>query len=134
MATSDNVLRAGLTPKTRDVPNLVGSLTYHSSPGSKHAVLPQFFAPKTKLYDPPITEFSVLRMNLQEGDTEEHRPLDGPSVAIVTKGGGSVKWEGDEMVIREGTVFYIGAGTGTVFRTGDGGEGIEVYRAFVEAD
>ncbi|KAJ3547092.1 hypothetical protein NM688_g5439 [Phlebia brevispora] len=28
MATSDNVIRAGLTPKLRDVPNLVAGLTY----------------------------------------------------------------------------------------------------------
>jgi len=133
MATSDNVLRAGLTPKVRDVPNLVGSLTYRSSPGSKHHVVPESFAPNTQLYDPPIPEFSVLRMTLGEGETEEHQPLGGPSLGIVTRGTGSIKWEGDEMVIREGTVFFVGAGAGVVFRTGEGGEGIEVYRAYVEA-
>jgi mannose-6-phosphate isomerase len=75
MATSDNVLRAGLTPKPRDVPNLVGSLTYLSSPGSKHATVRTPFSSssqKTQLYNPPIPEFSVLRTSLQVGESEIH--------------------------------------------------------------
>ena len=32
MANSDNVIRAGLTPKLRDIPNLVNTLTYAAAP------------------------------------------------------------------------------------------------------
>jgi len=133
MATSDNVLRAGLTPKHRDVPNLVGSLTYQSSPGSKHSVVSTPFttSQKTQLYDPPIPEFSVLRTTLEGGEAEVHRAVDGPSIVIVTKGAGSVRWDNDEMIVREGSVCFVGAGTGVEIRAG---EGIEVYRAFVESN
>ena len=43
MANSDNVIRAGLTPKLRDVPNLVSTLTYTPAPPSEHVVEPVQF-------------------------------------------------------------------------------------------
>lgn len=42
MANSDNVIRAGLTPKLRDVERLVGCLTYEAGEGGRHAVTPSF--------------------------------------------------------------------------------------------
>ncbi len=41
MASSDNVIRAGLTPKLRDVPNLLENLTYVAAEASKHFVTPK---------------------------------------------------------------------------------------------
>ncbi|KAI0257034.1 mannose-6-phosphate isomerase [Lactifluus subvellereus] len=54
MANSDNVIRAGLTPKLRDIPNLLGTLTYRSAcfaPCGLHAsVLPcQTIQPRRNL-------------------------------------------------------------------------------------
>ncbi|KAF8631319.1 hypothetical protein AX15_002461 [Amanita polypyramis BW_CC] len=43
MANSDNVVRAGLTPKLRDIPNLVACLTYEPAPSSRHVVEPALF-------------------------------------------------------------------------------------------
>ena len=130
MATSDNVLRAGLTPKPRDVVNLVSSLTYQSSLGTKHTVKPSSFAPHTELYDPPVPEFAVLRTVLDAAGEESHRAVHGPSVAIVTRGSGSMKWSNDEMHAVEGTVTFIGAGCELKITSGQGG--LEMYRAFVE--
>ncbi|KAG1890327.1 mannose-6-phosphate isomerase [Suillus subluteus] len=50
MSSPDNVIRAGLTPKPKDIPNLV----------SKHMVKPVDIAPHTRKYDPPIQDFTVL--------------------------------------------------------------------------
>ncbi|GJE92480.1 mannose-6-phosphate isomerase [Phanerochaete sordida] len=139
MATSDNVIRAGLTPKLRDVPNLVGGLTYEAAAPAKHLVQPRSFAtprpaaPHTTLYDPPIPEFAVLRVVLAVGEDETHAPIDGPSVAIVTEGKGAVQWAADKSVtVAEGEVFFVGAGTELKLASSEG-RNLVVYRAFVEA-
>ncbi|GLB41516.1 putative isomerase [Lyophyllum shimeji] len=138
MANSDNVIRAGLTPKLRDIPNLVLGLTYTASPPTKHFVSPSPFSGSgaSALYDPPAPEFSVVQVKIGPGNEEAHRPVDGPSIAIVTHGAGSVRWgegEGGWLVVGLGDVFFIGAETGLTFIAGDEQE-LVMYRAFVEAD
>ncbi|KAF8798466.1 RmlC-like cupin [Phlegmacium glaucopus] len=54
MANSDNVMRAGLTPKLRDIPNLISNLTYTASP-SKHVVEPKLKLPYPKLMRAPLS-------------------------------------------------------------------------------
>ena len=139
MATSDNVIRAGLTPKLRDVPNLVAGLTYNAADPSKHLVTP---APSpvspsahSTLYDPPIPEFSVLRVSLDAKAEETHASVDGPSVVVVTGGRGAVSWGGPEekLTISKGEVFFVGAGTGVRFAAEDAEEGLVLYRAYVTA-
>ncbi|WVQ84630.1 mannose-6-phosphate isomerase [Cryptococcus sp. DSM 104549] len=116
MATSDNVVRAGLTPKLRDL------------------LRPAPFSPEdtaTQLYDPPIAEFSVLRVELAEGGKAAHRAVDGPSVCIVTRGKGVVRMVGAEGTeFERGDVLFVGAGKEVEW---EAKEGLEVFRAFVEA-
>ncbi|WVQ84608.1 mannose-6-phosphate isomerase [Cryptococcus sp. DSM 104549] len=134
MATSDNVVRAGLTPKLRDVPTLVSMLTYEAAPGNKQLLRPAPFSPEdsaTQLYDPPIAEFSVLRVELAEGGKAAHRVVDGPSVCIVTGGKGVVREVGAEGTeFERGDVLFVGAGKEVEW---EAMEGVEVFRAFVEA-
>ncbi|KIL62126.1 hypothetical protein M378DRAFT_187424 [Amanita muscaria Koide BX008] len=119
MANSDNVIRAGLTPKLRDIPNLVSCLTYTPAPHSKHVVKPALFpdtkqpqcvrllfspplpltshssderSAKSLLYNPPIPEFSVIQVKLSPDEKERHPALDGPSIFIVTTGSGRIVW------------------------------------------
>ncbi|KAH9479108.1 Mannose-6-phosphate isomerase [Psilocybe cubensis] len=140
MANSDNVIRAGLTPKLRDVPNLVSGLTYTASPPTKHVVYTKPFRNASRasvLYDPPIPEFSVVRVKIPEGSTKEsevHPPLGGPSVIIVTEGQGQVSWNDDaeSLDVSLGDVFFVGAATKVKF-TIKGDETFVIYRAFVEA-
>ncbi|KAG6840827.1 hypothetical protein C0991_004050 [Blastosporella zonata] len=132
MANSDNVIRAGLTPKLRDIPNLVSGLTYNASPPSKHIVVPTPFASTAStLYDPPVPEFSVVLLKLAVGAEEKHRAVEGPSIAIVTDGAGTVSWGWETLEVGLGDVFFVGAGTEVTFRAGDAD--FVVYRAFVEA-
>ncbi|KAG8772439.1 Mannose-6-phosphate isomerase [Serendipita sp. 397] len=157
MATSDNVLRAGLTPKPRDVNNLVGSLTYSMTSGEKHLVRPTPWGGggdgedggaryggiddgdggrvgKTKLYDPPVEEFSVLHVSLRQDETEHHRAIDGPSIVIATSGKGEMVGAGDgvgSFNLEEGTVLFIGAGEEVVWKARSH-DGLEIYRAFCE--
>ncbi|KAI0250502.1 mannose-6-phosphate isomerase [Lactifluus subvellereus] len=134
MANSDNVIRAGLTPKLRDIPNLIGTLTYTAAPASRHVVKPLPFSATSSstLYDPPISEFSVVSMALTPGQTETHRPIAGPSIAIVTRGNGKLRWGNDSLDVAQGEVIFIGADTAIdLFATSDE-KRLEIYRAFVE--
>jgi mannose-6-phosphate isomerase len=107
MANSDNVIRAGLTPKLRDVPNLIENLTYNAGGCKIHmvdrvaydgtATLVDDTGTRrqnyTVLYDPPIPEFSILSTELDAlSRRQTYRAIDGPSVCIVTEGTGDVRW------------------------------------------
>ena len=135
MANSDNVIRAGLTPKLRDIPNLVNTLTYVAGPASHHVVKPQPFqdALTSTLYDPPISEFSVVNVTLATNQTESHRALDGPSIAIIADGEGKLEWGGESLDITRGEVVFIGAGTAINISATGNEEQLKIYRAFVVA-
>lgn len=133
MANSDNVIRAGLTPKLRDIPNLVSTLTYVPAPASRHVVKPVPFSASSAsmLYDPPIPEFSVVSTTLAPGQTEGQRAIDGPSIAIVASGKAELQWASGSLDVVRGEVIFVGAGMSiNLFATGD--EKLEIYRAFVE--
>lgn len=137
MATSDNVVRAGLTPKLRDVPTLTSMLTYTYGPSDSQLMKPKPFRSPSKHtteYNPPIEEFSVLLVDTREAGEEQHSAVDGPSILIVTElsGEGKLSYsngQGQLRVTRAGQTFFIGAGTDLSF------EGKMVaYRAYVEVD
>ncbi|KAH9956794.1 mannose-6-phosphate isomerase [Russula dissimulans] len=134
MANSDNVIRAGLTPKLRDIPNLVDILTYAAAPASRHVVEPRPFSTSSAsmLYDPPIPEFSVVSITLTPGQTEGHRAVHGPSIAIAAGGKGKLQWAGGSLDISRGEVIFVGADT-AIDLLSTGHEKLEIYRAFVEA-
>ncbi|KAF5341179.1 hypothetical protein D9611_006085 [Ephemerocybe angulata] len=148
MANSDNVIRAGLTPKLRDVPNLVLGLTYETGEGTRHHVSPDAFSTEEQegaqslLYDPPIEEFSVLRLDIPKGTSAAQRAVAGPSLAIVTAGEGTLSWsqaeddkrvqERRELRVGMGDVVFIGADTSLSFSSPGSSSGLNVYRAFVE--
>jgi len=132
MAASDNVVRAGFTPKYKDISTLTTMLTYNTAPASEQKMKPTPFQKchYSTLYDPPIEEFSVVRTELNKG--EEHMdPIDGPSILIVTSGDGTLKGAAKEFEIKLGSVWFIGAGEAITLKTQ--GEMV-AHRAFVEAE
>jgi len=134
MASSDNVVRAGLTPKLRDVPTLTEMLTYSYGPSASQLMKPSLFksCQHTTLYDPPIEEFSVLLTKLSPGEQDQHPPINGPSILIVTQGSGTISVQGQEISPKhEGQVYFIAAGT-PVKITAKQSDFVS-YRAFVEA-
>jgi len=123
MACSDNVVRAGLTPKHKDVENLIEMLTYtmggpdiefgrleHSDEGSH-----------TLVYTPPVPEFEVLVTTVEPGHEYAIPPLDVPSILICFEGIGSTRSapgpNGEEPLrahqyeLKPGKCLYITAGT-----------------------
>ena len=133
MANSDNVIRAGLTPKLRDIPNLISNLTYTASPSFEHIVKPLSVSQSSTLYDPPIPEFSVIQVKLPTGGKECHDGIRGPSIVIVTEGKGKVSWGDEALDIGLGDVFFVGAETRIELEASGVGE-LVIYRAFVQID
>ncbi|KAH9817989.1 mannose-6-phosphate isomerase [Melampsora americana] len=130
MATSDNVVRAGLTPKLRDVNTLVEMLTYKCGSASSQRLEPTTYktCTHTVLYDPPIAEFSVLATTLGPNESDCHPPIDGPSIVIVTSGTGAIE---SASVEKEGQVYYLRPNEQVKLTSGS--NGMICYRAFVEA-
>lgn len=91
MACSDNVVRAGLTPKYKDVATLCNMLTYNSKSARDQLLAPQVIDEFTKSYVPPVPEFAVDAIQVNEEDvrlTIEHKleqKISG-SILIVIRG------------------------------------------------
>lgn len=139
MAASDNVVRAGFTPKFKDVKNLVEMLTYTSDPVEEQK-MPLLKFPRSHgeastsvLYDPPIAEFSVLQTIFDKADKKQSfDALNGPSIVIVTKGSGLLSEKGGApQAVKAGYVFFIAPGIEVELVSSS--DDLTTYRAFVEA-
>lgn len=84
MATSDNVVRAGLTLKHRDTSVLCETLSYKQ--GMPDILDGDYVDECTKVYRPPFDEFEVHRCALAPFQTHEIQGHIGPSVLLVYKG------------------------------------------------
>lgn len=84
MATSDNVVRAGLTPKLRDTDVLCDMLTY--SQGEPSRMTGDAVDDYTKRYSPPMEEFQVDKTELPPSTSYEFPTLKCGSAVIVLQG------------------------------------------------
>ncbi|CAB4423167.1 unnamed protein product [Rhizophagus irregularis] len=134
MAASDNVIRAGLTPKFKDVNVLTDMLTYRygSAESQLLAPIPYNNNKLTVLYDPPIEEFSVSMTQINSLDKKEvFDGIPGPSVIIVTNGKGTLKVNNLLESLEPGSVFFIGANVPiTIEAEVDGSNKLDLFRAF----
>ncbi|CAA0817274.1 Mannose-6-phosphate isomerase 2 [Striga hermonthica] len=110
MATSDNVVRAGLTPKFRDVETLCSMLTYKQGPPEILTGNPSY--PYTVKYLPPFDEFEIELCNLPQGASTVFSPVPGPSIFIVLSGEGAVSSASSKgLAVSEGDVLFASANT-----------------------
>ena len=86
MATSDNVVRAGLTPKLRDVGTLCGMLTYIQAQPRVMTGDALAGDAAVKTYDPSFDEFCVDSFTTSSDKVVTLPPSDGPSVVLITSG------------------------------------------------
>lgn len=109
MACSDNTVRAGLTPKFKDVETLCSTLTFKMSP-------PPYFrskdlSPSTTLYAPPVTEFAVQKI---EHLAEHIEDVKASSILIVVSGSAVLQSKDSEQPVKEGEVVFLEASIGRV--------------------
>lgn len=85
MANSDNVLRAGLTPKHIDVPELLRIVRFEATAPALVEPHPVPAHPGEQLYPAPIDEFRLSRY--QPGAGESHQlPTGLPQILLCTEG------------------------------------------------
>jgi mannose-6-phosphate isomerase len=145
MASSDNVIRAGFTPKFQDVNTLTEILTYDHDPPEQQLLKPMdypYVTMNTKayssgseslLYDPPIEEFSVVRTELNAvGAKVTFEAIAGPSIVICTSGTGSIGVGPKKEELKEGYVFFVGATAECVIESAS--DDMVTFKAFCEIE
>lgn len=108
MASSDNVLRGGLTPKFVDVPELLRTVEFQSVAIPR--LTPEFSGLGQELYQPPFREFQLQRIELAPG--AEPVPLAQAGAVVVIVVAGSVYLDspkGDLQLTRGGSAFLPAA-------------------------
>ncbi|ORY68897.1 mannose-6-phosphate isomerase [Pseudomassariella vexata] len=148
MAASDNVVRAGFTPKFKDVGTLVDLLTYDYAPIDEQKMEPKEYpyvvlnraayssGSEAMLYDPPIDEFSVVRTVLNgDGSKATFDPIDGPSIIICTGGKGKIAVGPTVKEMKEGWVYFVGATAEVVLQSeGEKGDEFITFKAYCEVE
>lgn len=132
MATSDNVIRAGLTPKYKDVQTLCSMLTYNQMfPEILRGVPVQ---PYVTRYTPPFDEFEVDRYLLPRGKSVTTQAVPGPSIFLVMTGEGEIEADGmaDGGKANVGDVFFVPARTEVKLQASGPGC-LQLYRAGVNS-
>ncbi|NLU70775.1 mannose-6-phosphate isomerase, class I [Streptomyces sp. HNM0574] len=125
MASSDNVLRCGLTPKHIDVPELLRIVRFEpSDPG---ILRPEAGPDGEELYETPVGEFRLSRYVLAPGGSVPELGSRAPQILLCTSGRAVLHGERDggeeELALVPGGSAYVPAGErvrlsgdGTLFR------------------
>ena len=118
MACSDNVVRAGLTPKYIDKEILCEMLTYVCRPGADNKFHPTTLPACSfiTVYDPPVPDFSVRSVAPPLPVKNFALPaLAGPSILLVTSGAAKLQEEsGGQIAVQKGSVLFLGGGAEVV--------------------
>jgi mannose-6-phosphate isomerase len=116
MASSDNVLRGGLTKKHVDVPELLRVLDFGGGPAS--VIRPRMVDEHEAVYDTPAREFRLSRIHLAGQPLT--RAVRGPEILLTTEGSvraGAVSVpKGGSLFVPAATGAYTLGGEGTVYR------------------
>ena len=125
MATSDNVVRAGLTPKARDTEILCDMLTYKL--GKPEILTGDVIDKNTKRYSPPFDEFELEVISCSKNETAEFTVSQGPSILLVKNGKGALN---DDVTIEKGSVVFVNANEKIALKASSDDD-VSIYRAQV---
>ncbi len=124
MASSDNVLRAGLTHKPIAVEELLRVVDGTTRPVRDLVEVP--LGPFEVAWRPPVEEFQLTRLRLpDQAPTAVYPFVAGPQVLLCTLGSVAVEANGVAVSLRPGESAFVGAGGGPLTVSGPG----EVFRA-----
>jgi mannose-6-phosphate isomerase len=128
MACSDNVVRAGLTPKPKDVDTLIKMLSYNCS-------MPEITKGKKidgfcTLYVPPVEDFAIEMIDIKPGQEYILKDVISPSILLTLHGSGEItQGEVQSLPVSFGKAAFMSANTtATIFAHADG-QGLRIVRA-----
>lgn len=110
MACSDNVVRAGLTPKFKDVTTLCNMLSYKCKSAEEN-IFPYITDPENpflKIYNPPVNEFVIDVMDLSTRcKTYSIRKTSSASILLIMSGTGHYKSNNHKDTLNTGDILFI---------------------------
>lgn len=123
MASSDNILRGGLTPKHVDVPELLRVLDFSAGDvpvlhGSPHG--------SERVYGTPATEFRLSRLELEPGGASTLSSA-GPQILLCTSGAVRLRCGQTELALARGGTAWVPAGDRAV-RVLAADDGAQMFR------
>lgn len=128
MACSDNVVRAGLTPKYIDVKTLCRVLNFNGAPAESKLFSGVQENSYTTVFRPPVPDFAVACIKVPADNIYELLKRDVASIIIVVHGQGKITAPQD-LILSTGKVFMIPANV--IIQIHVGFESLELYQAFV---
>ncbi|XP_013139776.1 PREDICTED: mannose-6-phosphate isomerase [Papilio polytes] len=108
MACSDNVVRAGLTPKHIDLPTLTHMLDYNSYTPQQMLFNPQIEDENSCIWRPPVPDFAVVKIKVLNGDSYNTIIRASPSIIIFISGAGEA-CDTEPIAVKPGTVLFLKA-------------------------
>lgn len=128
MACSDNVVRAGLTPKMKDVDTLVKMLTYKST-------MPEInrgeeIDDNCILYVPPVDDFAIEVIEVPAASSYSLPDVRSPSVILTLDGSGKLTQNGNKISldVSFGKAAFMSANT-TALVVADDTSSLKIVRA-----
>ncbi|MCU1431910.1 MAG: manA [Actinotalea sp.] len=118
MASSDNVLRAGLTTKHVDIPELLANVDYVAAPPIR--IAPELFHGATKMFYAPVDDFEL---SVTTVDDDGVHPLPGRGPRILLCLGGELVVTpavGDGLRLTQGQTAFAPASDGELTVRGTG--------------
>lgn len=109
MALSDNVVRAGLTPKFRDVETLCNMLTFNSYSGVDVFTKPSTLSKHSQLYEAPVDEFSVVKTAFKSLGEQETIHRQSETILLCLEGEVELMIEDEAKVYAKGSILLLPA-------------------------
>ncbi|WP_368541022.1 mannose-6-phosphate isomerase [Enterobacter soli] len=117
MANSDNVLRAGLTPKYIDIPELVANVKFVAKPASE--LLTQPVKQGAELDFPiPVEDFAFSLHDLSQAETEVAQ--DSAAILFCVEGEAVLHKDAQRLVLKPGESAFIAANESPISISGAG--------------
>ncbi|GFN73913.1 mannose-6-phosphate isomerase [Plakobranchus ocellatus] len=134
MACSDNVVRAGLTPKYIDVQTLLDMLDYTERPISRTKFLgiESHGNVDITIFNPPVPDFGVSKFEVPQGATGfQLQAFESASICIIIQGEGEATSRSlkQSLKLRPGVVFFVVAEADVDIKI-EGGQGMLMFRAY----
>ncbi|WP_159626588.1 MULTISPECIES: mannose-6-phosphate isomerase, class I [Actinomyces] len=118
MASSDNVLRAGLTPKHIDIPEMLACVDYVAAPPVRPA--PEYLSRATRAYYAPVDDFELLVTDVAAADGAVGVPGRGPRILLGIDGRVEVSTTAGRERLQRGQALFVGADERALTVEGDG--------------
>lgn len=127
MACSDNVVRAGLTPKFKDVDTLVNMLEYDGKTLEEVVYKPKLIdgQPYTRAFIPKVKDFAVLELKVPQGvDSYQVANRKFGSILLVLEGQALLNIKDNQQIaLSPGAIIFLPATTASLLPLAIGDKG-----------